>query len=439
MTKTTFYQGLKQIGGTFVTVETERAICMFDFGFAISDRADDRIKKRMEYYAEDYVRLGILPKVDGIYEKEVSGRLNVLPYGETEKECFVLISHMHIDHMGGLGLLHKDVPVYMSDESERLYQRLAINNDVEYRKHENCTGVSFGEEITILDITVKVLPIDHDVIGASGFLITTPDGTICYTGDYRFHGFHKEYSEAFAQSAKGADLLITEGVTVSFQDIDMISLEEPEEDDATEETLQKELSEYSGTEKGLIIINPYNRNVERIHRLIHTLKKAGRILVLDAVQADYVKEFYPEDPISVYRETRCGNLIPETWLEVTRMDLLRSPEQFVLQLDYKDMHELLDIAHVVTLYIHMDGAPLGEYDPSYQKMMALLENLGIPYESKGLGGHARPYDLRHMIDTIEPSVLVPLHSFRPEQVMSEKIKKRILPETGDLITLPLDC
>lgn len=438
MTKTTFYQGLKQIGGTFVTVETECAICMFDFGFAISDRADDRIKKRMESYTEDYVRLGILPKVDGIYEKEVSDRLNVLPYGETKKECFVLISHMHIDHMGGLGMLHKDVPVYMSDESERLYQRLAINNEVEYRKHENCTGVLFGEEITILDITVKVLPIDHDVIGASGFLITTPDGTICYTGDYRFHGFHKEYTEAFAQSAKGADLLITEGVTVSFQDIDMISLKEPEEE-ATEETLQKELSECSGAEKGLIVINPYNRNVERIHRLIHTLKKAGRVLVLDAVQADYVKEFYPEDPISVYRETRCGKLVPETWLEVTRMDLLKSPEQFVLQLDYKDMHELLDIARVVTLYIQMDGVPLGEYDPSFQKMMALLENLGIPCERKSLGGHARPYDLRHMIDMIEPSVLVPLHSFRPEQVMSEKVKKRILPETEDFITLPLDC
>ena len=33
MTTLTFYNGLREIGGTFVVVETDEARCMFDFGF----------------------------------------------------------------------------------------------------------------------------------------------------------------------------------------------------------------------------------------------------------------------------------------------------------------------------------------------------------------------------------------------------------------------
>ena len=38
MTTLTFYNGLREIGGTFVVVETDEARCMFDFGFAVMDR-----------------------------------------------------------------------------------------------------------------------------------------------------------------------------------------------------------------------------------------------------------------------------------------------------------------------------------------------------------------------------------------------------------------
>ncbi len=44
MTTLTFYNGLREIGGTFVVVETDEARCMFDFGFAVMDRMDDRLQ-----------------------------------------------------------------------------------------------------------------------------------------------------------------------------------------------------------------------------------------------------------------------------------------------------------------------------------------------------------------------------------------------------------
>ncbi len=444
MTKLNFYNGLREIGGTFVEVETEKAKCMFDFGFAVADRMDKNVKLRKNCFAADYAALGVLTPAHGIYDKNTADRLNVKAYGETGQECFFLISHMHIDHMGGLGMLDQKIPVYMSADSLKLYRRLEANGDIQERGHENCIGIPYGASFTVGDITVKVLAIDHDVIGASGFLITTPDGSICYTGDYRFHGFHPEVTDAFAQSVKGVDVMITEGVTVSGADVDMLALEAPTEEEQaeerTEERLQEEVKKISQSAEGLLVVNPYNRNVERMHRMIHTVKEAGRTLVLDAVQADYVAEFYPEDEICVYREVIDENAIPggrlpENWNVVSRADLLFAPQKYVLQQDYVNIYELIDLKDVVSCYLHMDGSPLGDYDPSYAKLHAFLEALKIPYEYHGTGGHAKPYYLRHMIDTIEPKTLIPLHSFRPEQVMSEKAGRRFMPEYGQTFVL----
>ena len=68
-------------------------------------------------------------------------------------------------------------------------------------------------------------------------------------------------------------------------------------------------------------------------------------------------------------------------------------------------------------------------------MKEFLEVCGIAYDFKGLGGHAKPYYLRTMLDTIAPKTLIPLHSFRPEQVNTAKAGTRILPEYGDVYEL----
>ena len=46
MTKVTFYRGLREIGGTVVAVETEKAVCLFDFGFSVTERADSKVSLR---------------------------------------------------------------------------------------------------------------------------------------------------------------------------------------------------------------------------------------------------------------------------------------------------------------------------------------------------------------------------------------------------------
>ncbi|MCR5556131.1 MAG: MBL fold metallo-hydrolase [Butyrivibrio sp.] len=441
MTKLRFYSGLKEIGGTVVGVETESAICYFDFGFTVADRIDHKVNLRKGHEAYDYVKLGVLNAIDGIYEPETAKALDLKAYGETDKEVFFIISHMHIDHMGGLGCLDQKVPVYMSSDSAKLYHAMGVMGELEVREHENIIPVDYDGSFTVGDIKVTCVQVDHDVIGACGFLIETKEGRICYTGDYRYHGFHPEISAAFAEKCKGADLMISEGVTISFGDVDMLSLEGPVRE-RNEWTLLEDMKNAAEEEEGLIIINNYNRNVERIHRLIGEIKAAGRVMALEPEQAAYVAAFYPEDEFCVYvpeaKESAYGN-DAAGYLSgrkiVNRTEVMADPGKYILQQDYKNSYELFDLAKVASLYVHMDGAPLGDYDPSFAVFYNMLDSIGIRYERWGLGGHAEPYYLRHTVDVIEPRILVPLHSFRPEQLLSEHAGKIILPEAGDVIEL----
>ena len=436
MTKLTFYSGLKEIGGTVVGVETETAICLFDFGFSYADRLDNKVSFHKGLEAYDYVKLGVLNAIDGIYEPE----LGIKGFGETDKKVFVIISHMHIDHMGGLGCLDQKLPVYMSSESARLYHELGVMGELEVREHETIIPVDYDGSFTVSDIKVTCVQVDHDVIGACGFLIETPDGKICYTGDYRYHGYHPEISAAFAQKCKGADVMISEGVTISHGDVDVLSLEGPYREN-TELTLLDKMKEFTSSDSeyadGLIIINNYNRNVERIHNFTKVIKEAGRVLALSPEQTDYVAAFYKDDEFSVYLPEGGELTVPllKDRKVVTRKDILANPSGYVLQQDYSDSYELFELADVISVYLHMDGAPLGDYDPSYAKFYELLKVAGITAVRCGLGGHAEPYYLRKQVDDIAPRTLIPLHSFRPEQLLSKKAGKIILPNTGDTIEL----
>lgn len=437
MTEIKFYNGLKQIGGTFICVETDVARCMFDFGFAMPDFYDRAVSMRSEQYISDYIKMNLLPCADEIYDVKTAKECGLIPADQAKKKNFFFISHMHIDHMGGLGMLDESIPVYMSQDSKKMYHVLEKNKDYEFGIHKNVIGVDYGEKIKVGDIALTVLAVDHDVLGASGCLIETADGTVAYTGDYRFHGYHPDVTAAFANKLKNVDVLITEGVTLSFEDIDILREEKPQEE-KSEYTLRKEMEEILRHEKKAVVINPYNRNVERIYHMAKLAVQMNRTFVMDVSQANLLNAFYPKEEIHVYKTPDFVNQVDTEYKMITLKEIRENPGKYMIQLDYKNLYTLLDLNNCISVFCHMDGAPLGSYDASFEKLSLFLKKFQIPYQYLSLGGHAKPYYIRELIDTINPKVLVPIHSMRPQQVHGRKVKKRILPEYGDVLQLPLE-
>jgi len=199
MTKLTLFGGIDEIGGNKILVEDKRSRVFFDFGLSFG--------KGQEYYsgflaprrvagAADDLELGILPRIKGLYSKEML-KFTDLKY-EQPKFDALFLSHAHTDHCSHLQYLDESIPVHVGECTLKIIESFDPAKDVPeaFGKHIYKTFRT-GEKIQVGDVTVEPIHVDHSVPGAYGYLIHTSKGTIAYTGDLRRHGPASFMTEEF--------------------------------------------------------------------------------------------------------------------------------------------------------------------------------------------------------------------------------------------------
>ena len=245
---------------------------MLDNGKCFSKEGEyykDFLKPRTNNDLRDYLRLGLVPKIPGIYGKEkledvcledfedigkYMVKTDLMSYEEyIEKNGSpyldaVFLSHAHLDHLHNITFMAPEIPIYCSEITKKLLTIISdLSNDnfleysyavrklrsdrssfpgsiykkKEYRKREikiidPNTSIEISKENR--DFIIHGFPVDHSLPGAMAFKITTNSGkNIIYTGDIRFHGHEheKENSLNFINNVgQNPDVLITEGTRI---------------------------------------------------------------------------------------------------------------------------------------------------------------------------------------------------------------------------------
>src|SRR5258708_5635100 len=178
-------------------VEHGDARCLFDFG---REHAPGRtlfslgLEPRHGRELADLLAAGAAPPLEGVYAGDAwDGRTHLF------------ITHMHLDHTGLIPFLGPGVPLYYPAAMEPVRAAADSAGYLPWR-HPTGSGVADGETIAVGPVRVRFVAVDHDVPGASGFLIETPEASLGFTGDHRWHGLRPELTEAFADAAPGVDL-----------------------------------------------------------------------------------------------------------------------------------------------------------------------------------------------------------------------------------------
>ena len=268
------------------------------------------------------------------------------------------------------------------------------------------------------------MPVDHDAYGACGLLIKTPDLVISYTGDIRLHGYRKEDTLNFCEESENCDVLLIEGVSVSFQDFDE---DISEKEISTEQQLIDKINEIvKNNPNKQITFNYYISNIERI---LNIIKTNPRTVVLDAYYSYVLKEATGYE--SYYYQLDDKDYELDEKYKIDFEELLNDEERFFWQLD------VLAVLHMDKLkkggiYIHSNATPLGEFDPAYKTFVELFKKQNIEFVRVSCSGHAHPYDLIKIINLIKPKLLVPIHSYHPERLYNES-GDVLLPERGQTI------
>ena len=119
MTEFSFYGGVDEIGGNKIRVSGKDTSFLFDFGLAFN-RANDFLSEFLQPRKSngilDFVALGLLPCIKGIYREDYL-RHSGLSYDKEPAVDGVFISHAHVDHAAYIHHLREDMPIYLSEES----------------------------------------------------------------------------------------------------------------------------------------------------------------------------------------------------------------------------------------------------------------------------------------------------------------------------------
>lgn len=400
----TFSGGLRTPSGTRFIVSAGDYRAFFDLGLAFTPATNffnGRVATRPQRVLGDLLTLGLAPAMPRLYAPEaLDANLGLRP--GPDQRTAVFVSHLHLDHISLLQFVADPIPIYMSQESTALVPLLeaaGLGSGLTRRLQP----LSAGGTVTLGELRVTLMPVDHDVPGAAGFLIDTPDGTLVYSGDLRTHGCRPEATEKFIAAAAGRRprVLIIEATRMGEEPNPMLS----------EEGVIEEMALAASATPGLVMVIPYPRNIERLERLPDVARLAGRRLVVETAIARLMGDRLPRE-VAVYGENALDRE------GVTRNDIRADARRYFVQISYHQLANLIDLQPPPgSLLIHSDGEPIGPFDPAFANLQRWCEHFGVEHRVIRSSGHASPTELIRLAAGVGAEVVFPVHGFRPDLLL----------------------
>ncbi len=426
MVSVTFYGGVGEIGGNKILVEDGDARVLLDFGKSYGAESryfDGFLQPRSVNGAGDYFEFGLLPRIEGLYAKEALQNTNMKH--SKPKVDGVFISHAHTDHIGHLDLIDPEIPVYIGETAKTVVDAMKEVSgwNWDFGEHDYRLFRS-GSKIRVHGLEVEPVHVDHSIPGAYGFILHTSAGAVVYSGDLRMHGPAGHLTGDFVERARDYKpvAFFCEGTRISPKD----------QYKATSEAgVLKACRKVMRAREGLIVASFYGRDVDRLRTMYEASLGGRRRFVVQLKVAHLLKRLrgdrrlrlpniFKDDHLAIYKR-RKGRY--EKWerelLEgvevVDHTDVRQNPERFVLNLDFTNLTELVDIQPKGGNFINSMSEPFNEEGEAQEDVLRRwLKHFGMRFHQHHASGHAPAEDLRKIATRIAPRDLYPIHTERPE-------------------------
>ena len=241
--------GLNEIGKNITCIECENDIIVIDCGIGFPD--DDMLG--VDLVIPDFSYL----------------------ISNVEKVKGVLITHGHEDHIGSLPYLLKamNVPVY----GTKLSLGILENKLAEHKLLGNAklNTVSAGDTVTLGMFKIEFIRVNHSIADACALAITTPQGVIFHTGDFKLDTNPIE-SEMMDITRIGQ--LGKEGITMLL--CESTNVERPGYTPSESKVGVSLEKIYSSATDKRIIIATFSSNVHRVQQIINSSVRHGRKVAL---------------------------------------------------------------------------------------------------------------------------------------------------------------
>lgn len=456
------FGGSSEIGGNKILVEHKGTRIFLDFGMSFGRNSryfSEFLNPRKCTALTDYLEMGLLPDINGIYREDYLDHMERPP--EERAVDAVFLSHAHADHAQYIHFLRFDIPIYCTKETHIILQCLEevgtgttsdltsacetfvfyenkkgdlsrVNRKKEEYVHEREFHIMEPEQsIQIGSLEIEMLPVDHSLPGACGYIIYSDEGNIVYTGDIRFHGYNQGKSVRFVEKAARCQpkWLLCEGTRIDSDEVD------------SEQAVRGEIGRIVATSKELVFVEHPVRDLYRVRSIFEAARAAGREFVVGLKLAYLIEAFSDLAPFSL-DEVKilvpmkswgllCKNGIERSLVEadyskwerdflfrgnsITFEELRKDPQKYVVSMNMWEINQLIDIRPHDAVWIKSSCEPFSdEMDIDEERKKNWLEHFGIKLFSAHASGHASGDEIRDIIRKISPEHVIPLHTEHPE-------------------------
>ena len=381
------HRGSRQIGGCVTEIASGDARIFIDLGRELP--GDD----------------GVMPEETMVIEGVTAG---------TPRCDGVFFTHAHEDHLGQIGSILPEIPLYLGETAKVL--QLALNKRLDAvaegaRKPviaalERAKTFQMNVPVKIKDITVTPYFIDHSAFDAYMFLIEAEGKRVLHTGDFRLHGFRGPKTIPILEHyVKQVDLLICEGTMLSREN----------EITMTERELQTKAKELMKKYKRVFVLCS-SMNIDRIAGFIKAAPDKRRIIMDDYQKGilDIINEHHGDksrlynsafDNLYTYYKHNANPGLDSDMQDCGFLAFIR-PNEWSKRLLEKHGNDALII------YSQWRGYLYGK--TKNQRVLDLLK--GRKWRYLHTSGHVTEEGLKEVIETVMPKEgIIPIHCEVPEK------------------------
>jgi len=406
MVKIEVLSGSKSIGGNFIRITDGDKRIVFDHGM------------RFDLFKRYYSRL-VTPS--GIGEMR---DLEILPKEDWyDGVSDIYITHLHFDHLGLLSNIPRELTVHLPSESiyEEMEKRWESSPSwlslVPRRYYVKVEGVY---PLQLDRNNVMPIPVSHSAFPSFAYLYFGSDETVLYTGDFRVESFLDR--EEFVRVGGGegmldylednrdvrVDVLIIEGTNFGFSRVPIAPSD-----------CSRIISKVMSSVRGVVATTHY-LDLEFVGALVRTavehrfrpfvaserlatvlntvgFSEGGQIRAI----SDFVSALVGFETVLLEEALEDKFLLLTSYYDI--VDIIRSVRNYG--------GRLTDLAAIIS-----EPEPPGEELVEYDVIVRWLQLFDLqPYRIRA-SGHYYPYELKTILDIIQPKKVIPVHTERPEML-----------------------
>lgn len=379
----TIHRGQNQIGGSIIEVASATTKIVLDAGAELEEEVP------------------AAPQINGLF------------CGKAAYDA-VFISHYHGDHLGLCEQVLPDVPVYIGKGAANVTNAARrYLNKPEYRFD---AFYEAGKTITVGDLEITPYLCDHSAYDAYMFHIACGGKSLIYSGDFRSNG-RKSFSHLLRILPR-ADALIVEGTTLS----------RASATHATEADLEQAAADMISKTDGPVFVLQASTNIDRLVTAFKAARRNRRVFLQDLYTAEVacaagenipngktfsgVRVFITDD-----RTGRRHDLLDSKYRQskIGRGGIAR--EKFVMCVrpamqDYLEkLSGILPFEGGVLFYSMWSGY---KRKRDVAALLRFMQEKGVRVEDLHTSGHADEKAVMALIDHVDPTYIIPVHTENAE-------------------------